>query len=71
MIKVDGKKSTPKNKARDLILCALADCRGYWTERSYETDGMSEKEIERVNVQLKKEADRIAKRFGYEFSWSN
>jgi len=64
-----GEKSTPKKKAQDLILNKIAELRGYWTEDSDKTDGMTEREIMQVNEQLRKECDRIAKRFGYEESW--
>ncbi len=58
---------TPKRKAQDLIMDALATCQGYWTEN--QSEGMSEKEINKTNEQLKKLSDRLAKKMGYDFSW--
>ena len=65
------KKITPKELARELILNALSTARGYWTERDYIVEGMTDREIKLVNIQLQKEADRIAKKYGYESSWTN
>jgi len=63
------KKITPKQKAQDLIMDQIAICRGYWCDDEYKIEGMTKKEIEKVDIQLKKLADRIAKKMGYEESW--
>jgi|TARA_Y100000310_G_scaffold340923_2_gene438363 hypothetical protein len=69
MITSNDTKTTPKKKAQDVILEKLALCMGYWEENSELTEGMTEREIELVNEQMKKECDRIAKKFGYNESW--
>lgn len=64
----DGERETPKQKAQFLIMDAIATKRGYWQE-SYETDGMTPKEIKAVDDQLRKLGDRVAKMCGYTKSW--
>lgn len=64
-------KITARVKAQNIIMHALANAQGYWSEDDYATEGMTKKEIQAVCEQLKKECDRIAKKFGFRESWSN
>lgn len=70
MIKdVHGKKLTPKRMAQDILLDKISEALGYWQEQGHLTKGMTEREIELVKEQMKKQADRIARMFGYEEAW--
>lgn len=64
-----GERQTPKQKAQDLIMDALATCQGYWVES--QSENMTKKEIMLTNMQLKKLSDRVAKKMGYDESWSS
>ena len=66
-----GAKSTPKKKAQDLLMHSMAILQGYWAEDSMKTDDMTPGELNKVHDQLRKECDRIARRFGYDASWSD
>lgn len=67
----DGNKITAKTKAQDIIMLAIANMRGYWTETfDDEIINLSEKEIRSISVQLEKLSDRIAKMCGYDKSWT-
>jgi hypothetical protein len=65
-----NEKITARIKAQDIIMDKLSAV-GYWVEDELETKGMTEREIKMVQEQIKKECDRIAKRFGFDESWSS
>ncbi len=67
----NGQKETPKQVAQDMIMDGLALSRGYWSEK-HETqyNKMTELERKRIDEQLKKQGDRIARMFGFDESWS-
>lgn len=71
MIKDGNKKVTPKIKAQDLLMDAISVKLGYWTHENLNglTDGMTEREIKLVQEQMQKQADRIAKMFGFDKAW--
>ena len=63
---------TPRIKAQDMIMDALADLQGYWFEK-YEEDyqAMTKREQFLVMKQLAKICDRIARRFNFKKSWKS
>ena len=68
----DGEKTTPKQLAQDLLMDYVANALGYGFERLEENGlTLTEKQKEIVGDQLQKQADRIAKMFGFEKAWSN
>lgn len=72
MIKdLDGEKTTPKKLAQDIIMDQIALAIGYGLEKydSYEGD-LTEREGKLVQEQIEKQANRVAKIFGYERAWS-
>ena len=71
-IKFEGEKRTAKQLAEELLADGISKTRGYWYENSsVDADDMTEKEKERVREQLQKIGDRLARRLGFEESWSS
>ena len=69
-IQVEYKKTTPKVWAQDVLMDIISQY-NYRLEdsMSYDQDKMTAKEKELCIEQLKKQADRIAKLFGYDKHW--
>jgi hypothetical protein len=67
---VEYKKTTPKVWAQDVLMDIISQY-NYRLEdsMSYDQDKMTAKEKELCIEQLKKQADRIAKLFGYDKHW--
>ena len=68
---MEYEKSTPKKWAQDMLLDLISQY-NYALEPSdaYDQNKMTAKEKELCYEQLKKQADRIAKMFGYEEHWT-
>ena len=67
MIKKDGIKITPKQYAKECVLDRLIGFDQYWSEYGnarYDSDDMTDKEIEEITEQVSKYIDRICKRIG-------
>ena len=60
---------TANQKAKELILESLENLDWSWCDESigmeYQSDGMTDKEIKNVSLQLKKRINSICKLFGY------
>jgi hypothetical protein len=68
----NGQKETAKKVAQDMLMDGIALARGYWVERhESQYDKMTPREREKINEQLKKQADRVARMFGFDESWSS
>ena len=66
----DGKKTTPKKKAQDILMDNISLALGYWQEKmGFNIEDMTDREKELVSDQMEKIADRIAKICGYEEAW--
>ncbi len=67
---MEYEKSTPKVWAQDMLLDMISQY-NYRLEHpdAYDQDVMTAREKELCMKQLKKQADRIAKLFGYEEHW--
>ena len=65
----NNKAITPKQYAQDQIMDAISVKLGYWTERDDYKD-MTESERKKVNEQMWKLANRVAKMMGYDEAWS-
>ena len=65
----DDSRTTPKQKAREILMDNVSIALGYWTEQDSVVDQMTDGEIELVKAQLQKQADRVAKLLGYEEAW--
>ena len=66
-------KREAKLKAQEMLLHGIGNVLGYWSEDMVDTEdvaklGISEDEFHKI---LHREADRIAKLFGYEEAWTN
>ena len=68
---LEYEKSTPKRWAQDMLLDMISQYH-YRLEdpMSYDQDVMTAREKELCMEQLKKQADRVAKLFGYEEHWT-
>lgn len=70
MIKNDeGQRMTPKQKANQILMDGVSVTLGYWIEKTHVTEGMTGREREEIQHQMKKQADRVAKLLGYEEAW--
>lgn len=70
-ITYDGEKRTAKQLAQELLADGVSITRGYWFERAgVDWEAMTDAEKERVNDQLQKVGDRIARMLGFNESWS-
>ena len=70
MIEYDGKRTTPKLMAQQIILDSVSSRAGYWHEtQADDYDNMSERERRLVREQIDKQFDRVQKLFGQE-GWS-
>lgn len=72
-------------KAREMLMHGIANVLGYWRERDANPFGqikitsggvrgprsLTDEEAEEFGLMLQREADRIAKLFGYDEAWSN
>lgn len=71
-ITYQGEKRTAKQLAQELLADGVSTTRGYWSERSgVDWEAMTEAERERVDDQLQKVGDRIARMLGFNESWSS
>ena len=65
----EGNKITANQKAKELILESLENLDWSWCDESigmeWQSDGMTDKEIKNVSLQLKKRINSICKLFGY------
>lgn len=63
-----------KRVAQDMIMSNVGNALGYWTEspecRREWLDPDSE-EAQQFRAELKRQADRIARMFGFDEAWSN
>ena len=67
---VQYEKSTPKIWAQDLLMMMISEYNYRLEERGLSgLDKMTKKEEEQCMEQLKKQADRIAKMFGFDKHW--
>ena len=68
---LEYEKSTPKQWAQDMLLDMISQY-NYRLEHpsAYDQDVMTAREKELCMEQLKKQADRIAKLFGYNQHWT-
>ena len=62
-------KSTPKIWAQDLLMDMISTYHYRLEEGREGTDKMTEKELAQCMEQLRKQADRIAKMFGFDKHW--
>ena len=62
---LDNEKITAKTKAQDIIADKLSDIIEFWTEGTGGIEGMNEKEIKKVDIQLRKITNRLLKKIGY------
>lgn len=70
MIKNDNnQKTTPKKKAQDILMDKVSIALGYWCEGEYGQEEMTTKEKIEIQRQMKIQADRIAKMFGFNEAW--
>lgn len=54
---------TPKQKAISLLQGAMQDALTYWDEKDYETEGMTQREIQLVTDQMEKILKRFEKQY--------
>jgi len=66
---VQYEKSTPKIWAQDLLMNMISTYNYRLEEGREGTDKMTEKELAQCMEQLRKQADRIAKMFGFDEHW--
>ena len=66
---VQYEKSTPKIWAQDLLMDIISTYNYRLEEGREGTDKMTEKELAQCMEQLRKQADRIAKMFGFDEHW--
>lgn len=72
MIKWANQKTTPKLWAQELIMDLVSQrMYRFYEDTSLYTDQMTEKEKAQVEIQLQKQADRVAKMFGFEKAWKS
>ena len=63
-------KCTANQLAKEMIMDAMSRQRAYWTESmELQYEKMTELEVEKVETQLQRQADRVAKFLGYKQSW--
>jgi GTPase len=67
---LEYKKTTAKKWAQDVLMDIISQY-NYRLEdnAAYQQDRMTEKELQQCMDQLKKQADRVAKMFGYDQHW--
>jgi hypothetical protein len=63
-------KTEQKLEAQDMLMHGIGNVLGYWNECPPFED-MTEQEIAEFHAILKREADRVAKMFGYDEAWTN
>jgi hypothetical protein len=77
-------KREQKEKAQEMLMLGIANVLGYWTEgenpfarATQDADGnwksakpLSQEEKEEFGKMLLREADRVAKLFGYDEAWT-
>jgi hypothetical protein len=63
-------KTDTKRQAQDLLMQHVANALGYWDEHM-ERRGQAVDDPAAFQAELRRQADRIAKLFGYEEAWSN
>ncbi len=63
----NGKKITAKIKAQDILMEGIAIKISSW-EDEYGSE-FTEKELKELRSQIKKQADRVAKLFGFDKAW--
>ena len=66
---MEYEKSTPKIWAQDLLMDMISTYNYRLEDGREGTDKMTEKELAQCMKQLKKQADRIAKLFGFDKHW--
>lgn len=59
-----------RRKAQDVLLQGVANQLGYYDPKDFDERYTPEEE-EELRAEMKRQADRIARMFGYEESWSN
>ncbi|TQF03915.1 hypothetical protein E6W39_18860 [Kitasatospora acidiphila] len=59
-----------KTMAQDALMHGIANVLGYWEPKD-EVIELTDAEREELREIMQREADRIAKIFGYEKAWSN
>lgn len=59
-----------KEHAREVLLHGIANQLGYYDPRDYARE-VPEGQREEFYAVMKREADRVARMFGYEEAWSN
>jgi hypothetical protein len=62
---IDGNRTTPKNRAQEEIMSAIQIA----SAGVYNDERMTEREKEEVLKQIRTQADRCAKIFGYKEAW--
>ena len=63
-------RTATKQQAQDILMRHIGNALGYLHE-DFRTHGMSEAELAELHAELKRQADRIARLFGYAEAWSN
>ena len=63
-------KSTPKIWAQDVLMDIISQYNYRLEDGREGTDKMTEKELAQCMEQLRKQADRIAKMFGFDKHWT-
>jgi predicted TIM-barrel fold metal-dependent hydrolase len=67
---VSVKKRDQKEKAQEMLMYGIGVVLGYWTEQSPDAAkdmGITDEELDAI---LWREADRVARLFGYEKAWA-
>lgn len=59
-----------KHKAQDALMQGIANQLGYYDPNDY-GDEMTNGELAEFRAVMKREADRVAKLFGFDGAWSN
>ena len=62
-------KLTPKQKANEILADGISVALSYWLEDESIVNEMTQREIELVASQLKKQSDRLVRKLGYEQAW--
>lgn len=63
------KRTEIKHKAQDALMQGIANQLGYYDPADF-GENLSESEREELRAEMKRQADRVAKLFGYEEAWS-
>jgi hypothetical protein len=59
-----------KTKAQEVLMTGIANQLGYWNPEDWDEPRVAE-QLDEFREIMKREADRVAKLFGYDESWSN